>query len=521
MSRRIEQVVVVGADAPAWMAAAALRQSVSAAGIRVRVIELPTLLQPADVYSALPELAGFHHRIGLDESLLFSLCKAVPMAGQRFSNWSGAGPPFIQGYDRPPPVAAGLAFTQLWIKGRQKGLRTDFENFSLAAMAAKAGRVPVPTQDVELRSTFGYNIDAAAYSALLRNFVTRGGVETKMAGIAELELDGDRIAALLLADGERVEADLFVDASGPQAALISRMPGTELDSWREWLPCDRMLVASAKALKPLPAFGQISAFRQGWVGLFPLQDRTAVVAAYDSRQISDQDVVDSLPALANVPISGDAVVSSLTQGIRKRTWVGNCVAVGESAFSLEPLDAVQLHITHYCISQFMTLFPVDASAFREAELYDRIIRRAAVNLRDFQFAHYKLNRRFDTPLWDGCRELAPPETLQRKLDLFAARGRIPLYDDETFQEQAWESLFIGHGLMPQSYDPRVDAVPEQEHIAQVQARLNDIVGQVEGMAPVDEFIAGVNSEQLQRLKPLDEDVRHLPTRTMTENMGAD
>jgi len=495
VSRRIEQVVVVGADAPAWMAAAALQCSVSAAGIRVRVIELPTSLQPADAYSALPELAGFHHRIGLDESLLFNLCKAVPMAGQRFSNWSGAAPPFIQGYDRAPPVAAGLGFTQLWIKGRQRGLRTDFENFSLAAMAAKMGRVPVPPQDVELRSTFGYNIDASAYSALLRHFVTRGGVEAKMAGIAQVEMDGDRIAAIFLGDGERVEADLFIDASGPQAALISRMPGTEVESWREWLPCDRMLVASAKALKPLPAFSQVSAFRQGWVGLFPLQDRTAVIAAYDSRQISDRGVLDSLPALANLPISGDAVVSSLTQGTRKRSWVGNCVAVGESAFSLEPLDAVQLHIAHYCISQLMTLFPVEAEAFPEAELYDRIIGRAAINLRDYQAAHYKLNRRFDMPLWDGCRDAAPPETLQRKLDVFAARGRVPLYDDETFQEQGWESLFLGHGVMPQSYDPRVDGIPEQEHIAQIQARMNDIVGLVEAMLPVDDFIAGADQQR--------------------------
>ena len=489
MTRRIEQVVIVGADAPAWMAAAAFQRSVSNAGIRVRVIELPTLLQPADAYSALPELAGFHRRVGLEERLLFSLCKAVPIAGQRFSNWSGAAPPFIHGYDRSPPPAAGLGFTQLWAKGRQKGLRTEFENFSLGAMAAKAGRVPVTESGAELHATFGYNLDARAYSALLKHFTTSGGVESKAATIGDVEIEGDRITAIILGDGERVEADLFVDASGPQAVLIGRMAGAEFESWREWLPCDRMLAVSAKALKPLPAFSQISAFRQGWIGLYPLQDRTAVVAAYDSRQISDENMLTDLPALANLPIGGEAIVSGLAQGIRRQTWVGNCVAVGESAFTLEPLDAVQLHIAHYCISQLMTLFPVEAGSFPEAELYDRIIRRAAINLRDFQFAHYKLNRRFDMPLWDGCRDAAPPETLQRKLDVFAARGRIPLYDDETFQEQGWESLFIGHGFMPQSYDPRVDAVPEQEHIALIQARLNDIVGLVEAMPPVDNFIA--------------------------------
>lgn len=493
MSGRVRQIVVVGADAAAWMAAAALQRSLSGTGVRVRVIELPTLVPPADAYSALPELAGFHHRIGLEEGLLFSLCKAVPIAGQRFSNWSGAAPPFIHGYDRPPPPGAGLGFTPLWLKGRQRGLRTDHENFSVGAVAAKAGRVPLPTEVPELRSAFGYNIDAGAYSALLRHFATRGGVESETATVADVEIEGERIAAIILADGERVEADLFVDASGPRASLIGRMPGGDLESWREWLPCDRMLVASAKALKPLPAFSQISAFQQGWVGLFPLQDRTAIVAAYDSRRISDEGVLDRLQALANLPVNGDAFVSALAQGIRRRTWIGNCVAIGESAFSLEPLDAVQLHIAHYCISQLMTLFPVAAgSSSPEAELYDRVIRRAAINLRDFQVAHYALNRRFDMPLWDGCRDAAPPQTLQRKFDVFAARGRVPLYDDETFQEQGWESLFLGHGLMPQSYDPRVDAVPEQDHIAQIQARMNDVAGLVEAMPSVGDFIAGAD-----------------------------
>jgi len=495
MTRRIEQVTVVGADAPAWMAAAAVQRSLGGAGIRVRVIELPTLLQPVDAYSTLPELAGFHYRIGLEEGLLFSACKALPVAGQRFSNWSGAAPPFIRGYDQPVESGAGLGFTQFWIKGRQQGLRTEFENFSVGAMAAKAGRVPIPTKNAELRAGFGYHIDARAYTALLKLFATRGGVESKSAMVAGVETEGERIAAVTLSDGERVEADLFIDASGAQAVLIGRMAGAEFDSWHEWLPCDRMLTASAKALSPFPGFSQISAFRQGWTGLFPLQDRTAVVAAYDSRQISDQGVLDSLSAFANLPVNGDAVVSGLTQGIRRRMWVGNCVAVGESAFSLEPLDAVQLHIVHQCISQLMTLFPVEAGAFHEAELYDRIIRRAAINLRDFQAAHYKLNRRFDAPLWDGCRDAAVPETLQRKLDVFSARGHVPLYDDETFHEDGWESLLIGHGLMPQSYDPRVDAIPEQEHIAQMQLRLKDIVGLVEAMPVVDDFIG---SAELQR-----------------------
>jgi len=491
MKRRIERVVVVGADAPAWMAAAAIHASLGGSGVRVRVVELPSRLRPADCYSALPALGGFHGRIGLDEDLLLRVCQALPCAGQRFSGWSGASLSFIQGYDQsPPPSGAALSFTQCWIKGRLSGLRTPFESFLPGAMAARAGRVPLPVEAGELQATYGYNVDAGAYSALLKHWVTRGGVESKAAAIANVEIEGDRIAALVLADGERVEADLFVDASGPEAVLIGRMPAAEFESWRDLLPCDRMMAASAAPLHPCPSFSQISAFRDGWLGFFPLQDRTAFVASYDSRETSDKEVLESLPILANMPVVGEAVVSNLAQGIRKRTWVGNCVAVGEAAFSLEPLDAVQLHITHNCVSQLMSVFPVEAGNFREAELYDEIIRRVAVNLRDFQMTHFKLNRRFDEPLWDRCRDMAVADTLRRKLDVFAARGRVPLCDDETFHEHGWESLFIGHGLIPQSYDPRVDAIPEQELIATVQGRLQSVRALAEAMPPVGQFIAG-------------------------------
>jgi tryptophan halogenase len=491
MKRRVERVVVVGADAPAWMAAAAIYASVGGTGVEVRVIELPTLLRPVDVYCALPALAGFHGRLGLEEDLLFKLCKALPSAGQRFSRWSGAAPPFVLGYEQLPPVGGGgLAFTQCWIKGRLNGLRTPFENFSLGATSARAGRIPVPANGAGPQATFGYNLDAGAYSGLLKHCAIRGGVQSKAATLADIEIHGDHIGAIVLGDGERVEADLFVDASGPQSVLIGRMPETEFESWRSLLPCDRMIVASAKPLQPSPAFSQISAFRHGWIGLFPLQDRTAVAAAYDSRETSDKAVLESLPILANMPLTGEAVVSDLTQGIRKRTWVGNCVAVGDAAFSLEPLDAVQLHIAHSCISHLMTLFPATTEIGRETELYDEIVRRSAVNLRDFQMAHYKLSRRFDEPLWDHCRDSAVPATLQRKLDVFSARGRVPLYDDETFREHGWESLFIGHDLIPQSYDPRVDSIPEQELIAQVHDRLQKVRALAEAMPSPGQLITG-------------------------------
>jgi hypothetical protein len=103
MTRPIETVAVVGRDAPLWLAAIALHRAVGKSGVKVQVVELPSLLSPVDVYAALPSIRGLHGLLGLDEAMVLAASDGVPVVGQRFSNWSGAAPPFVHGYDDAPP----------------------------------------------------------------------------------------------------------------------------------------------------------------------------------------------------------------------------------------------------------------------------------------------------------------------------------------------------------------------------------------------------------------------------------
>ena len=66
------------------------------------------------------------------------------------------------------------------------------------------------------------------------------------------------------------------------------------------------------------------------------------------------------------------------------------------------------------------------------------------------------NQRRDDRFWNRARDMEVPETLAYKLRLFAARGRVALYDDEAFQASNWTSVLLGHGLIPRDYDPLVD-----------------------------------------------------------------
>ena len=380
------------------------------------MVELPSLLQPVDAFASVPSLRGLHRLLGLKENMVVRAAKAVPMVAQRFSNWAGAAPPFMIGFDDDAAPGGDLNFTQYWLKGHREGLKVGFDDFLLGVSAARQGRVPVTARGKEqpASASFGYHLDARGYTDLIQRYALANGVEGRRAVSAAPELKGDRIQSLVLDDGERVEADLFIDASGSEGLLIGAMPGAEFESWSGLLPANSLLATSAPRLPELPAFSQISAFRAGWVGLYPLQDRTAVVAAYDNKVMADEQVVESLPVLVRLPISSDAIVARLETGMQCRPWIGNCVAVGEAAVVLEPLDAVQLHMLHTGVSHLITLFPTASDAMPEAAVYNRTIGTAAGNLRDFQLAHYALNRRFDEPFWDRAREAPFPDSFKRK-----------------------------------------------------------------------------------------------------------
>jgi tryptophan halogenase len=489
VNQGVQSVIVVGRDAPAWLAAAALRRSFGRNGLHVQVVELPPQRAPVDAYAAVPSLASMHQLLGLEERIVLGACRGTPMVAQRFSNWARGGSPYFIAYDDEPPPGGDLPFVQYWTKGALEGLRVAFDEFSLGSACARLGRIPLATGPEErLSASFGYHLDALAYSELVKQFALRLGVESASAGLKHVDAAGDRVNGLDLADGTRLTADLYIDASGAEARLIGRLEGGELDSWADWLPCDRLLAASAPALRSVPAFSQISAFRAGWVGVFPLQHRTAVVACYSSRAAADQEVAEQAGVIARMPIAGDAVVGQLRPGARRRPWIGNCVAIGEAAIACDPIDALELHVAQGCISHLITLFPATAAEFVEADEYNRAIRLFGSNLRDFQAAHYKLNGRFDDSFWDAARNATAPDSLQRRLDAFQARALVVLNDEESFQESAWASLLLGCGTMPGGYDPRIDAVPDEQHIQKVQQRLREVASRAQQMPRIDELL---------------------------------
>lgn len=247
--RGIHSVAVVGRGRSAWLAAIALHRAFARQGVRVTVVETPGQEPPQAFHATLPDLATFHKPLGIAERDLLRHAGAAYAAGQEFVGWSGGASGFLHAYGENGAAIDDLPFVQFWVRARRGGLRAGFEDFSLSAAAARHGRLALPGAARAI--AYGLHLDARGYLALLRRLAGGFGIPRVADPAPEPIVRDGVIERLRLSDGETLAADLYVDATGADARLIGAL---DPDGATEpsVLPCDRLIVAAAPALDPLP-----------------------------------------------------------------------------------------------------------------------------------------------------------------------------------------------------------------------------------------------------------------------------
>ena len=139
----------------------------------------------------------------------------------------------------------------------------------------------------------------------------------------------------------------------------------------------------------------------------------------------------------------------------------NCVAIGDAAVMVEPLEWTNLHLAHSQIDRLVSMLPDTGFAPVELAEYNRQCNAEADRVRDFLCMHYITARRVE-PFWKDSSAIEPPPSLAHSLSLFAERGRLPYYEEETFARDSWLAVLLGQGVLPRRIDPLTDsATPEQ------------------------------------------------------------
>lgn len=455
----LKRVVIAGRDAALWLGANVVHAALSRQGVVVEVVELPTRLRSQDVLATLPALEALHNLLGVDEARLLTQTRGAFTLGQRFCGDVEGGDEFFHPYGGIGVPIDGRPFFQYWTKARQFGLSVRLEDFSLTASAAKHGRMVVPDAETSafVRADYGYHLPALAYVDVLKKMAVRRGVTVRRSSQLRVDLDGEtgRIASLGVEGGREVRGDMYIDATGSEALLIGAALGVERQSWRARFPCDRVLSLSGGRFDRVPVFAQIRAMDAGWVGFYPTQAGTGLLHAYYSALLSDEEAFRTIAAVTRLP-QGAAVVSPSDPGLRRRAWSKNCIAIGEAACSFDPIHNVELQAVQLALVHLLALFPVAADYAAEQAEYNRIVTDSCERIADFQQAHYALNRYGTSAFWTAARQAEVSRALKHKIETFSARGDVPLDDHETFPVESWQSVFVGHGLTPESYSPQID-----------------------------------------------------------------
>lgn len=484
----IGKVVIAGRDVAGWLAALAIQRATAAMGVEVHLIELPATIQAADVCATLPAIEAFHRLLGIDEHDLLRATGGTFTLGQSFVNFSGGNTAFFHPYGSAGIALNRLPFLQVLTRARQGGLNVPFEDFSLTAAAAKHNRFIVPDSETEsfARTDYGYHLPAQAYVAALKARAVKAGVKVTTArdvAIGRHPDSGDIVA--VHAGGQRIAGDLFIDAGGPEA-LLMRQLGVPFESWRPWFGADRILSVAGNRLASLPPYGQVRAQPTGWLGLYAAQGATHLVQVYDSAHLNDDAALQSSAVVTGLTL-GDAVAGPLDPGRSRSAWAHNCVAIGDAACTFDPIDAVGLHGAQLGLAHLLTLFPRGPGMAVERAEYNRLTGMAFARLRDFQLAHYAGNR-VDAPFWQQAREAALPDSLLAKLDAFRARGILPLFDEESFHADSWHAVLLGHGIVPESYEPLVDAIRDEDIVTHLRRMLGYIRDQVQAATSHDAYL---------------------------------
>ena len=157
----------------------------------------------------------------------------------------------------------------------------------------------------------------------------------------------------------------------------------------------------------------------------------------------------------------------------------------------DPVHGVELHAVQLGLVQLLANFPTGngGHAARRAE-YNRVLHAAFDRVRDFQSAHYALAQ-YAGSFWAGARAAPRPGAVAHAIDLFQARGEVPPFEEESFLPDSWRALFIGHGLVPDSYLPAIDRAPPDAVKAQLRHMLSFVREQVLKAPTHDQYLARI------------------------------
>ena len=462
---KLRSIAIVGGGTAGWMSAAILSRLLHGQNLNICLIDNNEGNEGLDIFeSSLPSLQSFHRFLGIKEREFLQYTQGSFKLGTQFRGWSGEGKQYFHCFGDFGDDIEGLSPYHYWLKLNRLGETAPLSDYSLYSVTAQLGNFSFLPRHSEALSNHAYHFDATLYAEFLSKFAQGRGIRRIQGKVVDVKLDKANgfIEALQLKSGQAIRADFYIDCSGFRALLIEQALQTGYVSWAHWLPTDKAVTVTSENEQNLfPAHTSAEVLPFGWQRRVPLQRHTGSGYIYNSYCISDDQAAESL--LASLP--GKAVtsprISSFTAGHRKKVWNKNCLAIGNAAGFLEPLEHSSTHFMLSSLQRFVNLFPDKRFDPIITDEYNRKTLAELSRVRDLIILHYATCATKGSQLWHYCKHMKLPSELERKLRVFSHCGYVPLLTEEVFNELSWISVLTGQNILPKRPAPIVEGIDSE------------------------------------------------------------
>ncbi|MFS2005336.1 tryptophan halogenase family protein [Duganella sp. CT11-25] len=463
-TQELQHIVIVGGGSAGWLSAGVIAAEHAAhpgARLRVTLLESPDVAPIGVGEGTWPSMRDTLSRIGVSETDFFRECDASFKQGSRFNRWVDDSED--DHYFHPFVVPQGYGEANLAARWRQVRPDAAFADLvSFQPQLCLHGRAPkqAVTPEYAAVSNYGYHLDAGKFGVFLRRHCTeRLGVRRIVDHVTAVHSheNGD-IASLQTRLNGAIEADLFIDCTGAQSLLLGQHYGVPLLSQQHILFND-----SAMALQqaypddnsPIASQTLSTAQAHGWIWDIGLPTRRGIGYVYSSAHATDEQAERALHAYVRQTGGPQDLPTprklSFQPGYREHSWHRNCVAIGQSAGFLEPLEASALAMVELSAAMLADAMPANRAAMElAAQRFNDSFRYRWERVIDFLKLHYVLSKRDDTSYWRDNRAAASiPPRLRELLALW--RHQPPSrYDlqriEEVFPAASYQYVLYGMGF---------------------------------------------------------------------------
>lgn len=489
-NNNIKHIVIVGGGTAGWMSAAAFARVIGTNECRITLVESEQIGIVGVGEATIPPIVEFNKLLGIDSDDMLRTTQGTFKLGIEFTNWGRIGHTYMHPFGMFGRTIQNVNFWHYWKKAHELDLSPGLEAYSLNWMAAKQNRflrsANIPNSPLT-NVPHAYHFDASLYASFLRKFAEKLGVrriEGHVEHVAQHPESGF-ITGITLKDGSVVEGDFFIDCSGFRGLLIEQCLQTGFEEWTHYLPCNSAQAVPSEEITPKHPYTKSIAHTIGWQWRIPLQHRTGNGIVYSNEFGSDEEarsiLLDKLPS----PALDEPRQLRFVTGKRRKTWNKNCLAVGLSGGFMEPLESTSIHLIQSAIMRFFSLFPRRNDFEAEMNSFNQAMDTELCGIRDFIILHYKATERDDSELWRYCRDMAIPDSLAEKLELYRSGSWLARNRQELFGEDSWLAVLEGQHVRARSYSPLVDTLS----VDQLQSVLRDtheVLAQCAGSMPLHE-----------------------------------